>query len=116
MPGQFRDICCEYCQEYFTHYKKHIESKKHIENKIQYSSKEWGNYLSAIKGNLEFLHGESSLCGTNRYSIYRNKLWDEIKHHKKQFRDNIFPELMAAVWHPRNIARFSDWGIDVDLS
>ena len=26
------------------------------------------------------------------------------------FRDFVWPEMMAVIWHPRNIAHFADWG------
>jgi len=31
---------------------------------------------------------------------------------RQYFREYIAAELMARVWHPRNIARFADWGVD----
>uniref|UniRef100_A0A6C0DUD7 Uncharacterized protein n=1 Tax=viral metagenome TaxID=1070528 RepID=A0A6C0DUD7_9ZZZZ len=33
---------------------------------------------------------------------------------RNHMRDTVFVELMSVVWHPDNIPKFNDWGMDID--
>lgn len=39
----------------------------------------------------------------------------EYTNHKKYMNCRVFEELMSVVWHPRNIPRFNDWGMDIEI-
>lgn len=129
VTNRFKEIYCKYCQRCFLNhnYVIHLESKAHLFNEFKHRRKNDDKKQKAYEEYVNILPNDLIYCECGSEYFYNwQKAHDCSKHHKlyeaaranirKQFKDKIEPKLMAAVWHPRNIARFGDWGVDVDLS
>lgn len=76
--------------------------------------------LLCLRAHANELNGYYYGCGYTKstfkvVALMKNLLVEICKEiQKRYFKKNIAEELMAKIWHPKNMKRFRDWGIDVD--
>jgi hypothetical protein len=56
-------------------------------------------------------HIDIQMINMTQYNILKYNRVDKSKH-IRIFREQLWPQLMAVVWHPKNIDRFEGLGID----